>query len=209
MLRPYLFSSFSIADRAVRFALEILLPQGLSLVVEFFSFDERDLRLHPSALEVELQRNAREAASSDLGGPPVELAAVHQDLAVPLRDVTRPRRGPIGRDVRADEVGLGAAKVDKRVLEVCLAAPQRFHFASREREADLELALDEKIVKRLPIRRHDLRLAGPARASGLHFRSLCSEAMNSPKRTARSGSNCVPAFEAIRSTASSRLIAGR
>src|SRR5258708_5900108 len=90
-----------------------------------------------------------------------------------------------------------------------LPAAQRFHLAPDQRQAHFQLALDEEIVEGLAVRRDDFRLAVPSLACGLHVRSACPEPMNSPKRTARSGSNCVPAFETIRSTASSRLIAGR
>src|SRR5262249_41400330 len=134
---------------------QILVADRVALVVELLAFDQRDLRLHTRALEVEAQWNAGDAASGDFRRPALELPSVHQHLAVSLGQVARPRRRTIARDMRPDEESLASAELNERVLEVGPAIPERLDFASGEGEPGLEPALDEELVERLAIRGDD------------------------------------------------------
>src|SRR5450759_62349 len=173
------------------------LANRFALVVELLALHQSDLDFHSRALEVELQRNAGHARARDGLGPAVELPAVEEHLAVALGAVARPRGGSVWRDVRSDQVRLPVAKLDERVLQVGSSFAKRFHLAPDEGEPRLHALLDEVVVMRLAIRRDDAGLAGGAARHPEDF----GAARNSRNRMARSGSNCVPAFETMMSSA--------
>src|SRR5258708_12842538 len=73
-------------------ALPIALLLGVALVVLGLALGQRDLRLHPAALVVQVQRHEREPALLDLADQALDLFLLHQQLLVAI--VSTPHVSP-------------------------------------------------------------------------------------------------------------------
>src|SRR4051812_10758253 len=88
------------AHRALHLALLLALADRLALVVRVLAAGQRDLDLRVLALEVDARRHDGQAALADAPDEAVDLTAVQQQLARPVRVVVRAGGGPVVRDVR-------------------------------------------------------------------------------------------------------------
>jgi hypothetical protein len=104
-----------------------------------------------TVVEIELERNERHALALDRADQLVDLPAVHQQLARPLRRMIEAVRLKIFRDVRVDEPDLAAARVGIGLGDRRLPEPQRFHFGPGQRDARFHRLVDEVIETRLAV----------------------------------------------------------
>src|SRR5436305_8502613 len=94
-------------DAALRLAVGDVAP----LVAAFLAPPQGELDLGAAVLEVQAGRDEREALLGHLGGEPLDLAAVQEELALPVGVVRGDRGLLVRRDVQADEPELAVARV--------------------------------------------------------------------------------------------------
>src|SRR5439155_5994625 len=167
-----------------------------ALVVELLPDAESQLRLRPPARPVEPQRHERQAPLLDPAPQALDLLAMQQQLAVPLRVVSELARRCIRADVCADEEELVAEEARVRILQVRPMIAQRLDLAADERQARLEALADRVVVEGPPVD-GDVALAGllghpaaligtSARFSRIRFRSSTNTTFGSCARAAAS-----------------------
>src|SRR3984893_11700393 len=209
--------------RPVRFPLQLAVADRVAFVVQLLALDERDLRLRARPLEVEREGDAGDAPGRDGARPAFQLAPVQQQLPVPFGGVVRPGGGAVGRDVHADQVGLPGAELNVRILELRASFAKRLDLRARQHEACFGPVLDEILVKSLAVGGDRLSLlfflrgrlpprrvfhSSISKAAGRRGPAT-DERINSQKRRASSGSNCIPPLREMISRAASGEIAAR
>src|SRR5208282_497058 len=133
---------------------------GLALVVELLAARQRQLDLGTTLLvEIELERDQRHAIALDCADQFVDLAAVQQKLARPLRRVIEAVRLPIFGNVRVDEPDFPAAGVGVGFPDRGLALTQLLHLRSGERDARLHGLVDKVVETRLAVVGDDTELS--------------------------------------------------
>src|SRR5918995_4669145 len=78
-----IFSTYSAASRlhrGARFPVHLASSDRFTFVVRLLSFNEREVHLHASILEIELQRHEREPLLIDLARNPLNLVPVKKQL---------------------------------------------------------------------------------------------------------------------------------
>src|SRR5262249_23209224 len=125
------------AEAPLHLAFELALLDRLALVADVLASRQGDLDLRARTLEVEPRGNQGQPALLGLADQPLDLLAVHQQLARALRLVVVARGRPVRRDVDVVEPDL--AVLDRRVavLELRLAAAQGLDLGAREHDPRL------------------------------------------------------------------------
>ena len=121
---------------------------------------ERELELGAALLvEIELERNDRHALALDARGEPVDLPAMQQQFARPLRRVIEAAGLQVFGDVGVDEPHLAFARIGIGFADGRLALAQRLHLGAGQRDAGLERLADLIVEARLAVVGDDLDLA--------------------------------------------------
>src|SRR6266508_1167367 len=149
----YLMALF---ERPLDLALGDLAFQRFALVVELFAAREPQLDFGAAVLEIELERNQREAALLGLARESFDLPRVKQELAHACRLVVELVGARVGTDMGIDQENFAATDLGVAIDEVGLAVAQRLHFTAEENEAGFVGLVDEVIMARLAVDADDL-----------------------------------------------------
>jgi hypothetical protein len=147
-----------VADGPLHLALHLAILDRLALVALVLAARQRDLHLGAHAAgEVDARRDEREALLARLADQPLDLRAVHEQLARALGLVVLPRGRAVGRDVDVVEPDLAVVDGGVAVLDLRLALAQRLDFGAGQHHARLPLVEEVEAVRRLPVGRHVAR----------------------------------------------------
>src|ERR1700728_1521628 len=132
---------------------------GLALVVELLAAREGKLDLGAAPfVEIELERDERHALALDRTDELVDLPAVQQELARPLRRMIEAVCLLVFGNVRVDQPYLAATAVRVGFTDRRLAETQRFHLRTGESDAGFECFVDEVIETGLAVVGEDAEL---------------------------------------------------
>ena len=143
----------------------LLRLEGLALVVEVLALRDGDLHLGVGPLEVEPRRDERQALLPRDADQALELAPVHQELAVAFGFVVVAARRLVRGDVDVVEPQLAVPDGRVAVLELRLALAQRLDLGPREHDPALQAVAQVEPMRRLPV-------AGDVPGRGLAFLGL-------------------------------------
>src|SRR5829696_4708199 len=157
------------AERLLHLAAGVALGEVLPLVVGLLALRQRERGLDLAVLEVQVERDERQPALLDLADQLVDLAPVHEHLALAARGVVGPRPLHVLGDVDVLQPHLAVVDRGEPVDEGGAAGTQALHLGAGQREADLVGVEDGVVVPRLLVlgdelspglTRHDPRLLG-------------------------------------------------
>src|SRR5687768_3554302 len=163
------------AEGLLDLAAGVALGHVVPLVVGLLALREREGGLDAAVLEVQVERDEREPALLDLPDQLVDLAAVHEDLALAPRGVVGPGALRVLGDVHVLQPDLAVVDRGEAVDQRGATGPQALHLGAGERQAHLVGVEDRVVVPRLLVlgnelspglTRHALRLLGRRSGSG-------------------------------------------
>lgn len=138
-------ASIAFLQRPLYLTASVSFGQVTTLVARLLAASNGDLDLGASVLEVQPRGNERQATFANLADERGDLAAVQQELPVPVRIVIREVSLRVLGDVSTDEIDLLTAHVRERALKTRASLAERFHFGAREDNPRLE-AFEEVVV---------------------------------------------------------------
>src|SRR5215472_15574428 len=127
------------AGDAFDFPADFALFDRFALVMQLFSTAEAELHLCEPALEIDAQRDERQALLLKRAGQALDLARVEQQLSVARRLVLGKEGATlVGRDAHVDQPRLTIAEPDKTVAQSTTVRPQALHLGAGEHETRFE-----------------------------------------------------------------------
>src|SRR6266566_2986379 len=154
--------SAAASERALDVPLGVAFGDVPALVAYLLAARDRQLDLRAAVLEVELRRDDGQPLFLHLADQRIELAPVHEQLAVAIGIVVGEVPLRVFGDVRADEPELAVADVSECALQRCLAVPERLHLRTGQHEPSLEPVEQVVVVPRTAILGDRLLACHPA-----------------------------------------------
>jgi hypothetical protein len=158
--------------RAAKSAVLFLAFDRCAFVVLLFAVGDADFDFRPAVLEIDRQRNQRDAARGGFVFQPFYFAAMGKEFALAQRFVA-----DVGFfvwiDVAAVQNQFAVFDSGEGFGQLAFSEAQGFHFAAEERDAAFEFGGDEIIVHRLAV--VDARIEvgfGPASHGCLSYRQM-------------------------------------
>src|SRR5688572_11936877 len=137
--------------RRARLAIDLAAPDRFALVMRLLALGQRDERLDAPVLEIELERDERQAF---LGNAPDHLANLlppQQQLPLPHLRVVGGAAMAVGADVDVHHPHLAVLDARVAVAQVHAALANRLHLGPEKRDARLPRVENVVIVPRLPV----------------------------------------------------------
>src|SRR3954469_18366913 len=137
------------AEGLLDLAAGVPLGEVVPLVVGLLALRERERGLDLAVLEVQVQRDEREPALLDLPDQLVDLAAVHEHLALATRGVVGPGALHVLGDVHVLQPDLAVVDRGEPVDEGGPAGAEALHLGAGQRQPHLVGVEDRVVVPRL------------------------------------------------------------
>src|ERR1051325_456037 len=147
-----MLTSLFLPQQPAPLARPVALLLGLTLVVQLLALGQRDLDLGAAlVVEIDLERHDGHALALDRTHQLVDLAAMQQELARPLRRMVEATGLLVFGDVGVDQPQFTVTRRRVGLSDAGLAGAQRLDLAAGERHARLEGLVDRVIEPRLAV----------------------------------------------------------
>ena len=146
-------------ERAIDLPVGVPLGNRRPLVVLPLAARQRNLHLGQTVLQIDFQRNHRVAALGQLCQDFGDFLAVQQQFARAQRIMPGTACRFVNRDVRVDQVQVGAARLDIALTQVGLPGPDGFDLRAQQSQPRLEAIFERVVMRGLAVSRQNFDVA--------------------------------------------------